>query len=381
MIELPSRFDDLRPYYDSEVPAAMQRIAADPLLRDVLAFLGKEDMLQQVRQILSGINTTDEFQKTVMVPLFNEIVRRTVTSFTTQGAENAGCKTGRLFVSNHRDIVMDSCFQQSILVANGIPTSHITFGSNLMDPQFVVDIGLSNKMFKTVRKVAEFRSFLEDSTHLSDYINYVVSHGESLWIAQRNGRTKDGCDKTDPGLLRMLLLGGDKLSALKELHITPVSISYQWEPCDELKAVELYRSLDGKPYVKAKGEDLHSIVTGITSQKGNVHVAICPEVDASRFSGTLRRSDMQDVVREMDEKIYAGYRLWDTNFAAFDILHSSSCFTGLYSAALKDEFESRLEKMLESHKEMDRGVLRSIYLKIYAGPVSNSPDYCNELSH
>lgn len=379
MIELPSRFDDLRPYYDSEVPAAMERIANNPLLGAVLSFFGKESSAPQAKKLLTSIKTTEQLQKEVMEPLLRAVVERTTTSFTYDGIENAGAEHGRLFVSNHRDIVMDAYLQQFALMENHIPTSHITFGSNLMEPQFVVDIGLSNKMFKTVRKVSEFHSFMDSSIHLSDYINYVVSHGESLWIAQRNGRTKDGNDKTDAGLLRMLLLGGDKLAALKSLHITPVSISYQWESCDELKAVELYRSMDGKPYVKAKGEDLNSIVTGIVSKKGNVHLTICPEVDSSRFSGTLRRSDMEAVVREMDERIYAGYRLWDTNFAASDILTSSSRFAGLYTPALKDEFQERMAMMLENHKDMDHYALRRIYLKIYAGPVANSPQYGKEL--
>lgn len=375
MIELPIRFDDLRPYYDREIPAAMKRIAADPLLAAVLAYFGKGDCLQEARAKLSTICTTEQLQKEIMLPLLRDIVKKTMDSFTYEGIENAGYDTGRLYVSNHRDIVMDSYLHQLALVENNIPTSHITFGSNLMNPQFVVDVGLSNKMFKTVRKVSDFESFMDASMHLSDYINYVVSHGESLWIAQRNGRTKDGCDMTDAGLLRMLLLGPDKKGALALLHITPVAISYQWESCDELKAVELYRSLDGKPYVKANGEDLHSIVTGIISPKGKVHLAICPQIEASRFSRPLRRADMETVVEQMDKSIYAGYKIWDTNLVADDILKGGSRFAGLYTPALKDEFEERMAKMLESHKDFDRDVLRRIYLKIYAGPVGNSPLY------
>lgn len=369
MLELPPIFDDLRPYCDSEIPAAMRRISEDPLLEAVLGFFGKEDCLPQVREKLAGIISTAQFQSEVMFPLFNAVVERTVDSFTCCGEENASSPSGRLFVSNHRDIVMDSCFQQYILFSHGIPTSYITFGSNLMNPQFVVDIGLSNKMFKTVRKVADFDSFIEASRHLSDFINYVVPRGESLWIAQRNGRTKDGRDKTDPGLLKMLLLAGDRLDTLRSLHITPVAVSYQWEPCDELKAVELYRSMGGRPYVKAPGEDLHSIVTGITSRKGNVHVCICPEVDSARFSGQLHRADILSVVDEMDQKIYDGYRLWDTNYAACDLLNCSSLHSGLYDSSVREEMVARTEKIIEKHKDMDSGILRSLLLGIYAGPV------------
>lgn len=369
MIELPPIFDDLRPYYDREIPSAMRRIADDPLLCKVLDYFGKSDFLPQAREKLLRITSTQQFQQEVMFPLFKAVVERTVDSFTYQGEENAAPRTGRLFVSNHRDIVMDSCFQQYILIRSGIPTSHITFGSNLMNPQFVVDIGLSNKMFKTVRKVADFDSFIEDSRHLSEYIKYVVSRGESLWIAQRNGRTKDGRDKTDPGLLKMLLLGQDKLGALRTLHMTPVAVSYRWEPCDSLKALELYRSVGGKTYVKAPGEDLNSIVTGILAPKGNVHVAICREVDSSRFSGELHRRDIQSVVDEIDDLIYDGYRLWDTNYAACDLLDGSTRHSGHYAPSVKEELEERVNKLVENHKDMDNAMLRSIYLGIYAGPV------------
>lgn len=371
MNRLPEKFDDLRPYYDSEIPAAMERIAASPVLETVLEYLGRKDSLAAVQEHLRGIGSTDRLQKEIMYPVLKEIVSRTVSEYTYDGVENVVKGSGCLFVSNHRDIVMDAYLQQLALVMNGIETSQITFGSNLMEPQFVVDAGMSNKMFKTVRKSDDYDAFMESSVHLSEYINYVVSHGESVWIAQRNGRTKDGLDKTEPGLIRMLLIGSDKSRALRTLNITPVSVSYQWEPCDILKAVELYRSLDGKPYVKAKGEDLNSIITGITSDKGNVHVSICAPVNADDYSEPLRRSDIAAVVHEMDSKIYRGYRLWDTNYAAYDILNGSSRFEGLYSPALREEFEARMSSAISSYPGLNEKVLRGIYLKIYAGPVSN----------
>ena len=370
MISLPKEFDDIRPYYDSEIPAAMQRIASSPMLSSVLRFIGAEE--ESFKNLLLSVKTTEELQKKVMFPICKDLISKTMSSFTYDGIENASPSVGRLFVSNHRDIVLDAYLQQLALVENDIPTSHITFGSNLMEPGFVVDVGLSNKMFRTERKSSDFQAFLNSSIHLSQYINYVTSHGESVWIAQRNGRTKDGYDKTEPGLLRMLLIGDDKRQSLENLNITPVSVSYQWEPCDILKAVELYRSRGGKAYVKAPGEDLHSIITGLLSPKGNVHVSMCPQVSADDYSSVIRRSDMTAVVAEMDRKIYAAYRLWDTNYVASDILNGSDEYADYYDAALKEEFIARMTKAIEAYPDCDASALREIYLRIYAGAVNPS---------
>ena len=373
MIRLPEKFDDIRPYYDSEVPAAMERIASDPLLLPVLRFFGKEDEADGVRSLLRSITTTEQLQEKIMYPVLRGIISRTVGNFTHEGAEKVCRDRGLLYVSNHRDIVLDAFLQQLALVENGIPTSHITFGSNLMNPQFVVDTGLSNKMFRTVRKSTDFQEFLDSSTHLSEYINYVVSHGESVWIAQRNGRTKDGLDRTEHGLLRMLMMGDRTRSKLESLGITPVAVSYQWEPCDILKAVELYRSRGGKPYVKAPGEDLNSIITGIISQKGDVHVAICDTLDFSSMPERLSRADISEAVAMIDAEIYSSYRLWDTNYAAFDLLNGCLRFEGLYDPCVREKLESKMRADMEKYAGIDSGELSRIYLGIYAGPVVNSP--------
>ena len=374
MIHLPEKFDDLRPYYDSEIPAAMERIVNDPMFRYALDYLADEGVDPEVlrRQLLS-VKSADQLQKQVMLPLCKLVTARTITELTIDGIANVVPSKGQLFISNHRDIVLDAFLQQMALVEHGLPASHVTFGSNLMDPQLVVDIGLSNKMFKTVRKSDDFQSFMDSSIHLSDYINFVVSHGESVWIAQRNGRTKDGFDKTEPGLLRMLLLGGNKKQALEYLNITPIAVSYQWEPCDIQKAVELYKTRDGEPYIKAKGEDLNSIITGIISPKGKVHISICKSLDVSSYSESFTRSEMSRFVKDIDRSIYEGYKLWDTNYVAYDILNNCEDFKDEYSTELRESFISRMETAIAGSGVDDTDELRRIYLKIYAGPVYNRP--------
>ena len=374
MIQLPAEFDDIRPYYDSEIPVAMERMASDPLLAPAMMFLDRDADIEAFRKQLRHIKTSDQFQAAVMYPMCLRLVEKTMTSYSCTGIEKVVRGRGALYVSNHRDIVMDAYLQQMSLHANNLPTSHITFGSNLMNPQFVVDFGMSNKMFRTDRKSSDVKSFLRSSQHLSDYINYVVTHGESLWIAQRNGRTKDGIDRTEPGLVRMILMAGNRRARVEALNITPLAISYQWEPCDILKAVELYRSLDGKPYVKAHGEDLQSIVRGITSQKGGVHLAFGNPVDVTEFADPLRREDIHAIAAQIDAQVWRGYKLWDTNYLAWDLLNNSSRFAGLYTPELKDCFLAKMRRDMEAYPSLEEGGLRNIYLKIYAGPVYNSPE-------
>lgn len=374
MIQLPEEFDDIRPYYDSEIPAAMERMASDPLLVPALKFLDRNFDVEAFKARLRAIRTSDQFQLEVMLPLCQTLVDKTMDDFTSTGAEQIDGRYGTLYVSNHRDIVMDAYLHQIVLHRHGLDTCHITFGSNLMEPRFVVDFGLSNKMFKTDRKTSNVRSFLRSSMHLSAYINYVVTHGESVWIAQRNGRTKDGMDRTEPGLVRMILMNGDEKAQVEALHITPLSISYQWEPCDILKAVELYRSLDGQPYVKAPGEDLQSIITGITSPKGKVHLTVGHPIDVSSFCDPLRREDIHSVAAQLDAQIWDGYRLWDTNYLAWDLLNASSRFAGMYTPELREYFIARMQHEIGGYPSLDAAKLRELYLKIYAGPVYTSPN-------
>ena len=373
MIQLPPEFDDIRPYYDSEIPAAMERMASDPILMPALRFVDSRIDVDAFRNKLRKITTSDQFQSEVMVPLCSAIVEKTMTGFTSAGVDQIDPSYGTLYISNHRDIVMDAYLHQIVLNQNHIPTCHITFGSNLMDPQFVVDFGMSNKMFKTDRKTSNVRSFLRSSMHLSAYINYVVPHGDSLWIAQRNGRTKDGLDHTEQGLVRMLLMNGNRKAQVEALHITPLAISYQWEPCGILKAVERYRSLDGKPYVKAQGEDLQSIITGITQSKGNVHLQFGHPIDVSSFSDPLRREDIVAIATQIDAQIWKGYKLWDTNYLGYDLLNESNRFAGCYDPAMKDQFIAKIEHDIENYPSLDAATLRELYLKIYAGPVYNHP--------
>lgn len=369
------KFDDIRPYYDDEIPAAMKRIAASDTFPLLASYAFPDRKVEEVRAMVEGLRTVDEFQTKVMWFVNEQIVKRSMTSYTVSGIEALDPSGQYLFVSNHRDIMLDASVLQNILHAHGFETSEITFGANLMCTPLVIDIGRSNKMFR-VERGGNMKEFYQSSVHLSDYIRHVITEKhQSVWIAQRNGRTKDGNDATDQGIVKMFGISkrDDKIKALSELHIVPLSISYEWETCDYMKALELYQSRYEK-YVKKQGEDLSSILSGITSFKGNVHLSFCPmitEDDLRQFDSLTSIEYNREVARLMDERIFSGYKLTPNNFIAHDIRFGKHEFLGAkYSEEQKERFVFHMSK-LDKYDVEEPEILRDIFLGIYSNPVDN----------
>ena len=374
-------FDDIRPYRDEEIPAAMHRIADNDLFPLLSSFAFPDRNVEDVRAEVRSISTVKDFQKQMMWYVNEQIVKRSMSSYTVSGIENLDPSGHYLFVSNHRDIMLDASVLQNVLHAHGFQTSEITFGANLMSSSLVIDIGKSNKMFK-VERGGNMKDFYKSSVHLSEYIRHVVTEkGESVWIAQRNGRTKDGNDATDQGIIKMFGISKreDKIKALSELNIVPLSISYEWETCDYMKALELYQSRSEK-YVKKQGEDLSSILSGITSFKGDVHLTFCPmitEQDLMAYDSLPGIEYNREVAKLMDRRIHAGYRLTPNNFVAHDIRFGKHEFKGdRYTDEQKDRFLHHLKK-LEKYDVDEPEVLMDIFLGIYSNPVDN----CFERNH
>ena len=372
-MERETRFDDIRPYWDEEIPAAMQRIVSDPYFPPVAQYVYPDRTVDEVKEILLNCHNIHEFQVTVMRQVNEQVIKHTTDGLTFGGIERLDPSKSYLFISNHRDIVLDSCLLMYILYTNGLKIGEITFGSNLMKGQMVIDIGKSNKMFR-VERGGNPRQMYLNSLHLSDYIRYAITEKqESVWIAQRNGRTKDGIDHTDQGLIKMLSLSGgkDRVKALADLNIVPVSVSYEWESCDILKALELYASRDGKPYVKKPGEDLNSIITGITQPKGRVHMELCEPLTASDLSAIP--ADYVDaqfrhaVAEIMDKRICGGYRLYPNAYIAYDIRSGSNRFADRYTPEQYNAFKARLAEL---EKYGTDPALRDLFLGIYSNPVN-----------
>ena len=274
---MKEEFDDIRPYRDEEIPAAMSRIADSPAMPLLASYVCPDLSLDDVKNLIRSFKTVKDFQYGIMHKVNEQIIHNSITEFTFEGSDKLQKNTPYLFVSNHRDIMLDASLLQNALVDSGFETTQITFGANLMMNPLVVDIGKSNKMFRVERPGGSIKDFYKSSLHLSNYMRHVIKEEhESIWIAQRNGRTKDGNDQTDQGIIKMFCMSKpeNKIGALSELNIVPVAVSYEWESCDILKALELYASQNVK-YIKKPGEDLNSILTGILKPKGRVHFQLC----------------------------------------------------------------------------------------------------------
>ncbi|MDR1562966.1 MAG: acyltransferase [Dysgonamonadaceae bacterium] len=375
----PEMFDDLRPYCDLEISAAMHRIAGSeyfPMLSEFI-FPGRE--VGEVRDLVRGCTTISEFQYRIMRIVHERIVERSISCFTYSGLDRLSPSEKYLFVSNHRDIMLDAMLMQYALYKGGHATSEISFGSNLMHPQVVVDIGKSNKMF-TVLRGGNMHDFYNNSLRLSEYIRHTLTvKRESVWIAQRNGRTKDGCDNTEQGIIKMFYMSKpqDPAVSLAELNIVPVAISYQWESCDLLKTQELYRRRRDGRYEKRLGEDLNSILTGIMQFKGKVHITFCERItgdDLDAFAGLSHGKFNSAVASLMDSRIHAGYHLMSNNYIAHDMRSGSNCFAMHYTPSERACFEKHYREVM-SLEEEDKDLLREIFLGIYA----NSVDRCIDI--
>ena len=369
-----NQFDDIRPYYDSEIPAAMQRIVESDFFGLLCTYVYPGHNPADVRKMMLSFRTIRDFQLEVMRCVNEQVIARSTTAFTYSGVERLDPQKQYLYVSNHRDIMLDACLLQYILYKNGHETTEITFGANLMSSPLVIDIGKANKMFR-VERGGNMKDFYHASKHLSDYIRYVLTEkGQSLWIAQRNGRTKDGVDQTDQGIVKMFCMSEpmDKIKALADLHIIPVSVSYEWESCDILKALELYQSRFSR-YVKKPGEDLNSILTGIAQPKGRVNITFCPEVtetDLRQFEHCTNNEYHRMVAQLLDERIISAYQLTPNNFIAHDLRFGQQLYRERYTDEELKTFMTYMEQ-LGKFDIAEPDVLKDIFLGIYANPIDS----------
>ena len=376
MIPKNPKFDDIRPYYEEEIPAAMQRITNSEEFPLLASYVYPSETLETTREKIRSFKSVREFQHDTMRRVNEQIIARSISEFTVSGLERLSPGKHYLFVSNHRDIMLDASLLQYYFVLNGFDTTEITFGANLMMHPVVIDVGKSNKMVKVARPGGDIKEFYHSSMHLSEYIRYTIKEkGQSVWIAQRNGRTKNGIDQTDQGIIKMFCMSEskDKIKALAELNIVPIAISYEWESCDILKALELYESQYTK-YTKKPGEDLNSILTGILQPKGRVHIALCLPIrmaELSAFEGQTNNEYHKSVARLIDSRINTAYRLFPNNYIAHDILYGNTRYQSMYTDEEYNLFLQHLKELDRYAETCDIEQLCDIFVGIYANPVDN----------
>ena len=375
-----SEFERISPYSDAETVEALARVAKNPAIPVISKYLFPDYPAGTLRGMLMSVDSIDEFQEVVMSKVVRAILYKTSRGLTFTGLENLKSFDGHKFLlfSNHRDIILDPAITQMVLNDAGIPLTEICVGSNLLSGQLVEDLLRSNRMIKVIRGISARELYLS-SQLLSRYIRESITNGRSsIWIAQKEGRSKNGLDQTEQGLLKMFDLSGqnDFCTNFGELNIVPVSISYEIESCDMRKAKELYIKRKEGNYTKKKNEDLHSILTGIRQLKGHINLAFCKPLQADEIAAAAAMKGnerYQSLMQILDNRIVDAYKLWPNNFIAYDLLNGGDRYCGYYTEIQKKEFLAYTDHKLakESSIKFNKSELRDIFLSIYANPVVN----------
>ncbi len=382
-----TEFSDIRPYTDEEAAQAFQKIAEHPLVLKVSSSIFPNEKPEFLREVLRGIKSVDEFQNLVMTKAVEWVLATTAHNFSYDGIENIMNSEGKhVFLSNHRDIVLDPAITQLVLFRNGLQMTEIAVGDNLLTNQYVEALIRSNRMIKVIRGISA-RTLYLSSQLLSKYIRQsIVTGSSSIWIAQREGRAKNGIDVTEQGLLKMLDMSGtqDFVTNFEELNIIPLSISYEYEPCDAFKARELLVTRNEGKYVKAHNEDIISIVTGIKQQKGNIHLNIGKPLTHEEIleaSYSTKNDRYQAIRHAVDVRVIEGYMLWKNNYMGYDLANGSTKYSDRYDAADLEQFKAYIEGQLDRVQEgLDRAELRDILLRIYGNPVAEKEKLLGEQS-
>ncbi len=365
--------EDIRPYNKNEAREVMQSMKTEPLFMQLVNFIWPSMTKEEAFKKADKVNNNKDFQLEFMHQAIRVIIERSSSGLTFGGFENLDPTKAYLFIANHRDILLDSAILQILLVENGFNTTEITFGDNLMQGGFVNDFGKLNRMYTVIRE-GNNKELYEISQKLSNYIRHtLVEKNESVWIAQRNGRTKDGNDMTQNGLLKMLhLSGGENFTeSIKQLNIVPLCISYEYEPCDDLKVQETYLSSLLTKYLKTHGEDLNSIVSGIKQQKGRIHMEVGKPIEQELIVIEKTKNEnekIKELVAVIDEQIFNNYKLWPVNYIASDIANKSDEYCTFYTDTEKNNFIAYLkEKTLNLKGE--KLTLFNLFIEMYSNPL------------
>lgn len=375
-MKYPVEFDDIRRLYDEEVQTAYAKIVAEPQVKAIVQQVLGKDYAEYFLRNLGPINTVDEFQEEVIGVIITTIEHKTCKEVTLAGDENVDRVKGNLFVSNHRDIVLDSAFLNSHLLYKGFRTGQIGIGNNLLAAPWIAYAVRVNKAF-VVKRDGSLKELLLISKHLSEYIRLTREAGESVWIAQREGRAKNSDDRTQTSIIKMFGMSGsgDIATDVESLNITPVSINYEFDPCDYLKAREFQLKRDLPDYKKTPQEDLLNMKTGMMGYKGRVSFLIGKPLRglAEATAGESKNEKARVIAEMLDREIHRGYKLFANNYVAADLLEGGKRFADRYNSAEAEAFKRYLQSRIDlidiPGKDVD--FLRGKLLEMYANPAIN----------
>jgi 1-acyl-sn-glycerol-3-phosphate acyltransferase len=368
-------FEEIRPYYDNEVSMAIDQLINELDFIKIVKYFFPTYSLDTIVDRLKEIFTIHQFQDQIISPIVHAVIKSSTDGLTWSGLEALSKNENYLYISNHRDIILDSAFLNIILHKNNFNTTEIAIGSNLLVYPWITTLVKLNRSF-IVNRNAPPRQLYEFSQKLSSYIRFALNEKKtSIWIAQREGRTKTGDDRTQPSLIKMLNISGSKdlVQNFKQLNIVPVSISYQIEPCAAFKVKEIYSKAIDPNYKKTIKDDLINMSKGLQSPKGKVHLSFGTPLNdnLSNLESSRNHNEIyNEIALLIDKQIHQNFILWPENYIAYDMLFETNQFKEKYSETEKNNYKEYLNKQL-SHLRGDFGSLYNLYLKINALPVKN----------
>ena len=371
-------FDEIRPFHDEELPCVFDEMLADPAFKQMATAVFPEFTYEELSDIIRSCKTKDDFQRAICYVVINKIIKNFTSGVTLDYTELSHSDKAHTYISNHRDITLDSSFLSVKLIDAGLGTVEIAIGDNLLMYPWIKNFVRVNKSF-IVQRGLNMRQILESSARMSRYMHYAIKHkNESIWIAQREGRAKNSDDRTQESVLKMMAMGGDGdvIDRLMQMNIAPLTLSYEYDPCDYLKAKEFQEKRDNPEYKKTAADDMANMRTGITGQKGRIHmyIADCINDELNKIDRSLPKTDIfTDVAGLIDKTIHRNYRFYPCNYVAYDLLTGTEEFASHYSDEEKAAFEAYLAGQIEKIdlENKDIPFLYESILGMYANPVKN----------
>lgn len=371
-------FDEIRPYHDKELPQIYEELIADPAFRQVTATVFPEVPFEALAQKMRSCKTKLEFQKAFCYVILRKLAKDTTLGVTLDHTALSDKKAAYNYISNHRDIILDSGFLSVELIGQDMDTVEIAIGDNLLIYPWIKKFVRVNKSF-IVQRALTMRQMLESSARMSRYMHHTIKDKkQSIWIAQREGRAKDSNDRTQESVLKMLAIGGegDIIDRLIEMNIVPLAISYEYDPCDYLKAQEFQLKRDIPEYKKTQADDLKNMQTGLFGFKGRVHfqVSSCINEELAKLDRSLSKPELFSQISALiDRRIHANYRIYPGNYIAHDCLSDTDAFSSHYTVEEKQHFLQYIDRQLKRIELENKDIpfLREKILLMYANPLTN----------
>lgn len=377
-LELMSKFDTIRPFYDAEINENLRLVVNHPMMKSLMNFSFPDVADSVWKEQLKKTHSIRDFQCNFIYQSVQKVLERSSDGLTTSGFEKLDPGSAYLYISNHRDIILDTSLLNAALYEHGQIMTASAIGDNLVKKSFLKMLAKVNRNFLVQRGLSP-RELLQSSKLLAEYIGHLLlNENRSVWLAQREGRTKDGNDATHQGILKMLGMACEDKNLLgyfKKLKIVPVSISYEYDPTDALKMPQLMAEANREVYIKDENEDFVTLLSGIMGQKKGIHIHVGDvlnlEMDSIAESCENANKQVQALAQVIDDSILSSYHLWPTNFIAHDIVTKSNRFASKYTEEEKAIFERRMELRIDENNS----VALQGFLAMYANPVANKLKY------